>query len=407
VSPTPAAGTPQLVKTSSQEVIRQLVKCGSMMYAVGSFTTISQGGTTYTRHNVFSFSATAPYAVSGLDVNVNGEVNSIAFTNGHGCGDAYLGGSFTSVHGTPATNIAEVSTTTGALVTSFGHVANDTVNTLFGYGPHLLAGGRFTVINGSNRYRFVSLSPSTGKDDNFIDLHVAGWVTGNPAGIYNQQVSHAGNLLLVEGNFVSAGGQPRQQIFMVNLNGSTATVTGWTSREFSQNCVSSEAFYVRSAAWSPDDSTVYVADTGAHPINWKPGTFPLYGLCDAAAAFPATQASVSHTWINYTGCDSLYSVGADTGAVYVAGHPRWSQNPDGCNNAGPGAIPDQGLQGLNPSDGTLETSGGTPLYTMSRANADNMLITSAGLWIASSNRYGSDICDGVAGHAGICFLPYV
>jgi hypothetical protein len=43
---------------------------------------------------------------------------------------------------------------------------------------------------------------------------------------------------------------------------------------------------------------------------------------------------------------------------------------------------------------------------MSRANADVMLITSAGLWIGSSNRYGSDWCDNVTGHAGICFLPY-
>jgi hypothetical protein len=43
---------------------------------------------------------------------------------------------------------------------------------------------------------------------------------------------------------------------------------------------------------------------------------------------------------------------------------------------------------------------------MSRANADDMLLTSAGLWIASSNRYGLDQCGHETGHAGICFLPY-
>ena len=36
-----------------------------------------------------------------------------------------------------------------------------------------------------------------------------------------------------------------------------------------------------------------------------------------------------------------------------------------------------------------------------RANADDMLITSAGLWIASSNRYGSQYCGRVPGHSGI------
>jgi hypothetical protein len=116
---------------------------------------------------------------------------------------------------------------------------------------------------------------------------------------------------------------------------------------------------------------------------------------------------VSHTWVNYTGCDSLYSVAADSGAVYVAGHPRWSENPDACNSQGPGAIQDPGLQGLNPASGSTQlNSGGSALYSMSRANADDMLITGVGLWIASSNRYGSDTCVGVSGLSGICFLPY-
>jgi len=405
VATKPAAGTPQLVRTSGVENIRQLVQCGPMMYAVGSFTEISQGGKNYSRNNVFSFSATAPYAVSGWNVNVNGDVNSIAFTSGNGCADAYIGGSFTSVHGTAATNIAEVSTSTGAVVSSFGHNANNEVDTLLGYQNHLLAGGQFTLVNGGKRHLYASLSPSSGKVDGFINLHITGKVPNDHRVVYNQQLSHSGNLLLAEGNFTSVGGQPRQQIFMLNLTGSTAKVTGWTSPEFSQHCTAKKSFYIHAAAWSPDDSTVYIADTGFHPLNW-PGTFPLTGLCDAAASFPAAQQSVSHNWIEYSGCDSYYSVAADSGAVYVGGHPRWADNPNGCNKAGPGAVADQGLQGLNPSSGTVETSGGKPVYSSSRANADDMLITGAGLWIASSNRFDSNVCDGVHGHAGICFLPY-
>ncbi len=406
VSTTPATGTPQLAKTSHTQTIRQLVKCGGMMYAVGSFTTISQGGHTFTRDGVFSFSATAPYTVSGLDVGVNGEVNSIAFTNHRGCADAYIGGSFTVVHGTNATNIAEISTSTGAVVSGFGTFANATVETMLGYKGHLLVGGLFTRTNGFSRFYYESLSPATGKVDSFIDLHLTGQVFGDPREVYNQQLSHSGNLVLVEGDFASVHGHRRQQIFMSNLTGARATVTKWTSPEFSAHCYAKEAFYVRSAAWSPNDSTVYTASTGFHPINYKKGTFPLTGLCDTAAAFPAIQKSVTHTWINYTGCDSLYTVSADDGAVYVAGHPRWSENPNGCNHAGPGAFTDHGLQGLNPGNGTPETTGSKPRYTMSRANADDMLITSAGLWIASSNRFGADACDSRGGHAGICFLPY-
>jgi hypothetical protein len=129
-------------------------------------------------------------------------------------------------------------------------------------------------------------------------------------------------------------------------------------------------------------------------------------MCDAAAAFPATQKSVSHTWVEYAGCDSYYSVAAGSGAVFVAGHPRWADNPNGCDKAGPGAVPDNGLQGLDPGTGhVLLNSSGSARYTMARANADDMIFTSAGLWIASSNRWRSDTCGGVAGHNGICLLP--
>jgi hypothetical protein len=52
-------------------------------------------------------------------------------------------------------------------------------------------------------------------------------------------------------------------------------------------------------------------------------------------------------------------------------------------------------------------SGGTALYTMTRANADSMLITSAGLWIGSTNRYTINKCGNTTAlHAGICFLRY-
>ena len=61
VSTHPALGTPQLAPTGSNEQVRQLVQCGGTMYAVGKFTSIKQGSTTYSRNNAFSFSATAPY----------------------------------------------------------------------------------------------------------------------------------------------------------------------------------------------------------------------------------------------------------------------------------------------------------------------------------------------------------
>jgi hypothetical protein len=406
VSSTPASGTPQLNTTGTTEQVRQLAQCGSTMYAVGSFTSIKRFSTVYARNNAFSFGAVSPFKVTAWNPNVNGVVNSVAFSAD--CSVAYLGGQFTAVGGTAVKNIAAVSTSTGAVITTFAHSASGQVETLLRVGSHLLTGGYFTAINGSsaNPY-FTSLNTTTGKDDGFLHLAISGnyqfpGVSSNATRVYNQQLSHGGSLDLVEGDFTSVGGQPRQQIFMLNVSGGTATVTPWTSAEFNGSCATVEPYYVQAASWSPDDSRIYIATTGYHPYNEPTGSFPRTGLCDAAAAFPATQASVSHLWINYTGCDSLFATAADASTVYIGGHERWASNPSGCDFAGPGAIAAPGMAGLSPATGALTFN-----PTRDRGlGADDMLLTSAGLWIASDNLDGSSRCGGVYGFAGICFLPY-
>ena len=406
VSATPAAGTPQLNATGAIEQVRQLAQCGGTMYGVGTFTSIKRYSGTFARDNAFSFSATSPYMVTSWNPDVNGIVNSIAFSPD--CSIAYLGGAFTSIGGTAVKNIAAVSTSTGAVIPTFGHSANGQVETLQYYNGHILTGGYYTSINNSSANPYMtSLNAATGKDDGFIHLSISGnyqfpGVGSNPTRVYNQQLSNGGTLDLVEGDFTSVGGVPRQQIFMLDLSGSTAAVTGWTSPEFNTNCNYNEAFYLQAASWSPDDSTVYVATTGYKPNGTPAGSYPRTGLCDAAAAFPSTQTTVTHTWINYPGCDSMFSTAADASTAYFGGHERWSENPNGCDFAGPGAINAPGMEGLDPATGLLTFN-----PTRDRGQgADDMLVTGAGLWIASDNDNGSTQCGGVGAHAGICFLPY-
>jgi hypothetical protein len=430
VSPRPARGTPQLVKNHGRtQVIRQLVQCGGTMYAVGRFTRIAWHRHSYPRANIVSFSATAPYRITSWQPNVNGEVNSIAF-DGTRCGTAYIGGKFTRVGKTAAANIAEIRTSNGRVVQRFRHDASNTVNTLaVTRNRHLLVGGQFGKINGSRTRFMVSLNPVTGRDDRFIRLSISGHYhfcsrkyrrcsNGFPTEVFNQQLSHSGKFDLAEGVFTSVGGKPRQQIFMLNLTTNPATVTAWTSPQFDGSgahghrypyqCSWKESFYLRSAAWSPGDSRIYTAETGFHPWNLPVRHQPRTGLCDASAAWPAAHKPVRDIWISYTGCDSLYSVAADSRAVYAAGHPRWANNSHGCDFRGRGAVPDEGLQGLSPRTGRVlrNASGRAGRYSMSPANADTMLITRAGLWIGSTNRFRSDLCGGVGGHAGICLLRY-
>jgi hypothetical protein len=405
-STTPAFNTPQLASTGTTEQLRQIAQCGNTMYAVGTFTALTQGGTTFPRNNVFSFSASKPYTMSSWNPNVNGIVNGITFSPD--CSTAYIGGKFTTVGGVAAKNLAAVSTSSGALITAFGHSASGQVETLQYYNGHILTGGYFTSLNNSSADAYMaSLNPTTGKNDGFIHLGISGnyqfpGVSSNPTRVYNQQLSHGGTLDMVEGDFTSVGGQARQQMFMLNLSGSTATVTGWTSPELNTNCNFNESFYAQSAAWSTNDSTIYVATTGYKPNGTPAGSFPRSGPCDAAIAYPATQTSVTHTWINYPGCDSLFAAAADSTTAYFAGHERWASNPNGCDAAGPGAIAAPGIEGLNPATGVLT-------YNPTRGRglgADDMLVTSAGLWIASDNFDNTNMCGGLNNRAGLCLLPY-
>jgi hypothetical protein len=432
VSTTPASFTPQLANTGTTQQVRQLVQCGTTMYAVGNFNTIQRLSTTYTRNNAFSFSVVAPYTMTAWNPNVDGVVNSIAF-NGSDCTHAYIGGKFTSVDGTAVKNIAEVDTTTGAVVSTFAHSASAQVETLVGANGHILVGGYYKTISNSAADPYMtSLNPTTGRDDGFLHLSISGnyqfsGVTSNATRVYNQSLSHSGQYDLVMGDFTSAGGLPRQQIFMLDLSTSPATVTGWTSPEwdgsmgelstsnpggYPYECATVEPFYLQAAAWSPDDQNIYIATTGYHPNGFPTGSYPRTGLCDAAAAFPATinpapQADASpgyvlHEWVNYTGCDSYYSVAADAATVYVAGHERWASNPNGCDYAGPGAIAAPGMVGLSPTDGSV-------VWNPTRGRglgADDMMITGAGLWIGSDNLGNTQGCAGKSGHAGVCFLPY-
>jgi hypothetical protein len=430
LSCSPKTLTPSLPNTSSTTFqIRQLVQCGSLMYAVGTFSEIvspntsGHGSVTYRRNNVFSFSATRPYRVTRWNPDVNGEVNSIA-VGGTNCSTAYLGGSFSKVHGRTVRNIAAVSTSSGAVLTKFRSDANNTVQTLVLHDSRLLTGGYFTSINGQDRRYLAGLSPSTGAPDSYLGLDISGNyqyaqttpvaapVDPNGTRVYNMQLSHAGGRMLVEGDFTSVGGQSRQQIFMLTLGKTRATVTGWTSPAFSEHCYISEPFYIRAAAWSPGDNTVYTVSTGYHPNNGPTGATPRSGLCDSAARFPASETTVNPSWISYTGCDSLYSVAAGRDNVYVGGHERWADNPDDCDARGPGASAAPGMAGLSETTGRLTFD-----PTRSRGlGADDMLLTRAGLWIASDNmsgtetvngkteRYTSDMCGGVGNRAGICFL---
>ncbi len=117
-------------------------------------------------------------------------------------------------------------------------------------------GSNYKSINGNSADPYMtSLNPTTGADDGFVNLKISGHyqfrgVGFNATKVYNQAISHGGTLDMVMGDITSVGGISRQQIFMLNVGGSKAKVTGWTSHDFDNHCATDEPFYVQTASWS-------------------------------------------------------------------------------------------------------------------------------------------------------------
>ena len=146
---------------------------------------------------------------------------------------------------------------------------------------------------------------------------------------------------------------------------------------------------------------IYTATTGFRPINTSTSA-PRTGPCDAVIAWPATETRhAGHLWINYTGCDSLYSVAVDATTVFAGGHQRWASNPLGCDRQGPGAVVQPGLGEFDPLTGAHQ-----PGPSRGRGHRrQDLLRTRPGSGSPRTTRPTRRPAPASSNRRGICFLP--
>jgi hypothetical protein len=370
VSANPANFTPNVASGA----VYKLTQVGGTMYAGGVFSSVStpagvSPGGTFARSNIVAFNAATGVVSTTFAPNVNGEVWALASDGS----SLWIGGTFTSVNGTARRGIAKLNPTTGAVDTAFNaNLTSGKVTELALVSGRLIAGGTFPG-------KLRAVNPATGANTGYLNLSISGTVADNagPVEVYRFAVNPAGTRLVAVGNFTSVGGQTRYRAFMLTL-GTTASVNAWYYPPLQNLCAAgSLPDYMRDVDFSPDGSWFAFVSTGYIPTTGGVGR----DLCDAAARFETGITNPARpTWINYTGGDTLHSVAATDVAVYVQGHQRWLNNPQGRNSAGPGAVSRQGIGAISPTSGLALSwnpgkergVGGKDLY-----------VTSAGLWVGS------------------------
>src|SRR4029450_2932563 len=310
VSENPSDTTPHIVLSDTSFDVRAFAQVGHTVYAGGLFNQVQDWArtTTYPRQNFVAFDSETG-VISPLNLAFDGTVGAIEATAD---GTAlFIGGAFSSVNGIIRRRILKYDLVNNRVDPTFAPTGMRTVHDI-----KLLANGSL-IAAGNFTKKLMAMNPTTGADTGAINITVTGVV--NPADetrVRHIAISPSGTRLVATGNFTTVNGQSRRRAFMLNL-GATATLSTWRSPRFE----------------------------GTRPAGPT-------GLCEAAARFQTANVSstVQPTWINFTGGDTLYSVAATGPAVYVGGHQRWLNNPQGRDSGGPRAGERPRLRSTHPRD---------------------------------------------------------
>jgi hypothetical protein len=374
VSANPVNYTPNI----DQGAVYKMAEVNGTLYAGGSFSSVTPAaGGSVGRSNIVAFDAATGALSTTFAPSIDGEVWAIA----HSGGALYVGGTFSTVNGVARRGLAKLDPTTGAVDPAFNAGLTGTVR------ESAVVAGRL-IISGTFAKRIQAVRLTTGADTGYIAVPVTGTVASNagPTEVYRFAVDPAGTRLVGVGNFTSVGGATHYRTFMLTLGAASATVNAWNYPPLQNMCAAASIpDYMRDVDFAPDGSYFVLVSTGYVPLDGQVGT----ALCDATARFEtANPAPAVPTWINYTGGDTLHSVAVTDKAVYVQGHQRWLDNPQGRDSAGPGAVSRPGIGAIDPVTGLALPWNPTKERGV---GGKDLLVTARGLWVGSdTERIGQE-----------------
>ncbi|MGH3497050.1 MAG: PKD domain-containing protein [Nocardioidaceae bacterium] len=380
-SAVPSTSTPWVQNGS----VQSFAQVGTTMVAGGNFTSVTNkgGGTVFTRNSIFAFDTSTNQVSTTFAPVLNGVVNHLLA--GPVPGTVFAAGTFTNVNGTPASHVVLLDVNTGAIVSSFkAATTNGAVQTIQLSGNRLFVGGNFKTVGGIAHAGLATLDASTGALDPYMGVQMTGDQRGGVGtqaaqGVFEMSINSPGDRLAVIGNFTSADGSLHHQLAMITLGPTSASVTpDWGTSAYNPNCSSGYDQYIRGIDFSPNGQFFVVAATGGYGNNT---------LCDSAARWEtyASGTSLSPTWVDFTGKDTLWGVAITNDVVFIGGHNRWMNNPSGTDSAAAGAVPRPGLSALDPLTG--EPLAWNPGRNPRGVSAKVFLPTDTGIWMGMDTDY--------------------
>ena len=401
VSANPADTTPNVLDGK----VTTILPLGGRIYVGGTFTQVQEVGAAkpvLARRGLFSFDSSTgsidPGFVANFDVSsdpANDQAVEALAPSPDGR-SVFVAGSFGQVNGAAVDKVVKLDAATAAIDPRFQISVRSAVKDIAVSGGELYLAGSFNAVDSQTRVGLAAVDAATGAVDPDLTIAFTDPNQGTVPRVETIAVSPDGSTLVAGGNFLTAGGQSRAQIAMVDLAARPARLADWQTDRFNITC-SEPGFdsQLRDIDMAPDSSYFVVVTTGGYSPT---------GLCDAASRWEtsARGTGLQPSWWDRDGGDSFTSVAVTGAAVYVAGHLRWLNNtrPDGTSvdaAPGPGAVPREGIAALDPSNGL-------PLaWNPGRDRGEGawaLVSTPAGLWV------GSDT-DTIGGeyHAKLAFFP--
>ena len=338
VSDNPVNYTPNVM----QGTVYAIELVGSTVVVGGDFTTVQNSArtTTYNRTNIFTYNY-ATGAVNSFTASLDGDVLALAAGPNN---TVYVGGAFHNVNGVAERGITQLNLSNGSRVAAFtASIGDGEVRTIEASAGKVYIGGNFASVDKTARVALAGINGTTGALDPHFNLSLTSPTAGRTK-VEDTALSPDGKTLIAIGAIQHASGQPRAQVAMINVSGTTATVSNWYTNFYDVNCYSAFSTYVREVDFSPKGDYFVIVTTGRLTGHNAP--------CDTAARFETAGTGAHNpTWVNDTGGNTLLSVAVTGSAVYVGGHEQWLDNPKGSKSAGPGAVSRPGIGAIDPTTG--------------------------------------------------------